>query len=777
MLTSEIKQKIDSARNILVGKIPTPTGQVEQITLALVYKFMNDIDEQNKELGGELKFFTGDYQKYAWKNLLDKSLSAYEWVTAYGEGLEKMHLNPNLPQFFRNVFRGAFLPFRDPEVLTIFLKQIDEFRYGVNGDLGDAFEYLLQVMGTQGDAGQFLTPRHHINFIVSVVDPQKTDKTLDPAEGTAGFLISSYLHILRQNTKPGSDLLGSALTYDERKKLSENFVGYDISHDMVRLSLVNLYLHGFADPRIYEYDTLGNVDRWDDDFDCILTNPPFMTPRGGVKPHRRFSIQAKRSEVLFVDYIMEHLNPNGKAGIIVPEGIIFQSATAYKALRKMMIDQNFLYAVVSLPAGIFQPYSGVKTSILFMDRVLAKKTNDILFVKIENDGFDLGAQRRPIDKNDLPKAAEIIKRYKLSLQTGKPFVLSDEDKQMASLVPIEKIGKSGDYNLSGDRYKEIAVSVNQKWPLVDIGSVIETITPPQKIQKSDFNIKGKYPIIDQSQEEISGWSDNDDAIIPVEKPLVIFGDHTCAVKYVDKPFIQGADGIKILFTKETLFPKYLFYSLKYKPIESDGYKRHFSKLRETKIPLPPFEVQQEIVSQLDSYQKIIDGAKQIVDNYKPEIKIDPDWELKKLGDICELISGQHIMSEDYNENGEGTPYLTGPFDFGTINPVISKWTTKPKVIAKQNDILITVKGSGIGKLNILNIPEVSISRQLMAIRSTVLDSSFLYTILFDLYDHFQKEGVGAAIPGLDRNDILSLKIPLPPLNIQRQIVSRIEEEQ
>jgi len=353
MLTAEIKSKIDSARNILVGKIPTPTGQVEQITLALVYKFMNDIDEQNKELGGELKFFTGEYSKYAWKHLLDKSLSAYERVTAYGEGLEKMYLNPNLPQFFRNVFRGAFLPFRDPEVLTIFLKQIDEFKYGVNGDLGDAFEYLLQEMGTQGDAGQFLTPRHIINFIVSIVDPLKTDKILDPAEGTAGFLISSYLHILKQNTKTGSETPGSSLTYDERKKLSDNLVGYDISHDMVRLSLVNLYLHGFADPKIYEYDTLGNLDRWDDDFDCILTNPPFMTPKGGVKPHKRFSIQAKKSEVLFVDYIMEHLNPNGKAGIIVPEGIIFQSATAYKALRKMMVDQNFLYAVVSLPAGVF----------------------------------------------------------------------------------------------------------------------------------------------------------------------------------------------------------------------------------------------------------------------------------------------------------------------------------------------------------------------------------------------------------------------------------------
>jgi len=460
MLTSEIKQKIDNARNILVGKIPTPTGQVEQITLALVYKFMNDIDDQNVELGGSQKFFTGEYQKYAWHNLLDKSLSAYERVTSYGEGLEKMHLNPNLPQFFRNVFRGAFLPFRDPEVLTLFLKQIDEFRYGHNGDLGDAFEYLLQVMGTQGDAGQFLTPRHIINFIVNIVDPQKTDTILDPAVGTAGFLISAYQHILKENTKQGSTLPGSALSIDERKRFANSFNGYDVSHDLVRLSLVNLYLHNFADPKIYEYDTLGNLDRWDDDFDCILTNPPFMTPKGGVKPHKKFSIQAKRSEVLFVDYIMEHLRPNGKAGIIVPEGIIFQSATAYKALRKMMIDQNFLYAVVSLPAGVFQPYSGVKTSILLMDRILAKKSKDILFVKVENDGFDLGAQRRPTDKNDLPRAAEILKRYKLNIQIGNPLELSDDEKKMASLVPIEKIGQSGDYNLSGDRYKETLALVN-----------------------------------------------------------------------------------------------------------------------------------------------------------------------------------------------------------------------------------------------------------------------------------------------------------------------------
>ena len=142
---------------------------------------------------------------------------------------------------------------------------------------------------------------------------------------------------------------------------------------MVRLSLVNMYLHGFADPHISEYDTLTSQDRWNEYADVILANPPFMSPKGGIKPHNRFSVQSKRSEVLFVDYMAEHLTPSGRAGIIVPEGIIFQSQTAYKQLRKMLVEE-YLVAVVSLPAGVFNPYSGVKTSILILDKSLAKKS-------------------------------------------------------------------------------------------------------------------------------------------------------------------------------------------------------------------------------------------------------------------------------------------------------------------------------------------------------------------------------------------------------------------
>ena len=468
MLDSETKRRIDTARDILVGKIPDPKSQIEQITIALIYKFMDDMDKKSEELGGKAKFFTGAYSKYSWSKLMDASLSGFELVNTYGEAIQSMNQNPNLPQLFRDIFKNAYLPYRDPETLKAFLRIIDDFKYDHSERLGDAFEYLLSVMGSQGDAGQFRTPRHLIEFIVDVVDPSINDTVLDPACGTAGFLISAYKHILEKNIKDGK----VNLTPDERKKLVENVVGYDISPDMVRLSLVNLYLHGFKDPHIYEYDTLTSDEKWDDTFDVCLANPPFMTPKGGIRPHKRFSVSSNRAEVLFVDYMAEHLNVDGKAGIVVPEGIIFQSGTAYKNLRKMLLDGS-LYAVVSLPAGVFNPYSGVKTSILFLDKRIAKKTKDILFVKVEADGFNLGAQRREIKNNDLPLALEIIKDYQETILEGKKLLnrkFGIEGFEIGHVVSKDKIKENG-YNLSGDRYKEEIV-YDGNWDLVELGEAI-----------------------------------------------------------------------------------------------------------------------------------------------------------------------------------------------------------------------------------------------------------------------------------------------------------------
>ncbi len=250
-------------------------------------------------MGFPRKFFTGDFERYSWAKLTAPGVGGQEMLNIYAEALTKMVENDNLPELFRNIFRNAYLPYRDPETLRSFLREIGGFSYDNSERLGDAFEYLLSVLGSQGDAGQFRTPRHIIDFMVEILDPRKGEIILDPACGTAGFLISSFKHILKENTTDavGSDSNGAAndpfeatldspmryagdmLTPDDRKRLSNNIKGYDISPDMVRLSLVNLYLHGFANPKIEEYDTLTNEDKWGETADVILANPIHVPKR------------------------------------------------------------------------------------------------------------------------------------------------------------------------------------------------------------------------------------------------------------------------------------------------------------------------------------------------------------------------------------------------------------------------------------------------------------------------------------------------------------------
>jgi len=622
MLTAETKRKIDYLRDVLVGKIPVPSQQIEQITLGLIYKFMSDIDEQNEELGGQ-SFFSGEYKKYSWKNIMDRSLAGYERVLLYAEGLEKMSRNDKLPQLFRDIFKGAFLPFKDPVVLDLFLKGINEFKYEHSEELGDAFEYLLSTAASQGDAGQFRTPSHIIDFIVEAVDPQKEDRILDPACGTAGFLVFAYQHILKNNMDKKSGKPGSLLTSTERKKLTQNIVGYDISPEMVRLSLVNLYLHGFAEPNIYEYDTLSSLERWDDSFDCLLANPPFMTPRGGIKPHNRFPIQSKRSEVLFVDYIIEHLTPNGKAGIIVPEGIIFQSGSAYKQLRKMLVEDG-LWAVISLPQGVFNPYSGVKTSILFFSKPIARQTKEILFVRVENDGFDLGAQRRPIDKNDLPKALEVIKKYKQAVQQKEKFSLTKDEQKFASVVKKEKIAEDGEYNLSANRYagSERGIELNGAWKFVKLGEICEFIGKGKR-PASFASDNGNVPFIASSPTRKKC------AVADYNMEAIIIGDGGSAnIHYVNGQF-SASDHTYILKNKdnESLSLKFVYQMIANnlavieKGFRGVGLKNVSKKyLQSIQIPLPPIEVQQQIVAELDGYQKIVEANKELIKIFEQKIK-------------------------------------------------------------------------------------------------------------------------------------------------------------
>ena len=773
MLDSDTKRRIDTARDILVGKVPDPKSQVEQITIALIYKFMDDMDAESEEFGGKRSFFAGEFARYSWTKLTRAGLGGHETLNLYAEAIAKMPENPGIPPLFRDIFNNAYLPYRDPETLRAFLKVIDEFTYDHSERLGDAFEYLLSVLGSQGAAGQFRTPRHIIEFIVAVIDPKKGETVLDPACGTAGFLISSHKHIIAANTDPQGN---SILTPDDKGRLAANLKGYDISPDMVRLSLVNMYLHGFADPHIFEYDTLTSEERWNEYADVILANPPFMTPKGGIRPHNRFSVQSKRSEVLFVDYMAEHLMPSGRAGIIVPEGIIFKSQNAYKQLRKMLVEE-YVVAVVSLPAGVFNPYSGVKTSILILDKSLAKKTNRIGFFKIESDGFDLGAQRREIDKNDLPQVKAEIAEYLRRLRAEEP--VEDFEPAQGLIVEKGKVSANEDYNLSGERYREGQQPITT-YPWHKVGTLIKTITPPAKIQKAAFAKTGLFPIIDQSQNDIAGWTNDEESLVHPSEPLVVFGDHTCVVKLVEMPFAQGADGIKILSTAESLHPRFLYLVLRVKPLANEGYRRHFSKLKEYELPLPPLDVQKEIVVEIEGYQKVIDGARAVVDNYRPHMRIRSEWPMVALGEVCSL-GGTITRDVDFSlpyfgadsiESNTGKLLKTETAQVQRVSGPVYEFAGERLLYSKIRPYL--------NKLAVVDLRGYCSSDMypLLPNRSKIhITYLAIYMLSKAFNEHIRGHHERASIPKINRSQLFGTTIPLPPLETQQKIVAEIAAEQ
>lgn len=425
MLTTKNKTAIDNCRQILVGKIPSPEGQIEQITMAMLYKFMDDMDKESNSLGGKTKFFTGEYEKYSWRKIMSKTISAQERYNLYTEALEKFYVHPTMDTMFREIFKGANVPFKEADFLTLFLREIDKgFDYSDSETLGDAYEYLLSDQASQKGLGQFRTPRHIIDFIVSIVQPKKNETILDPACGTAGFLISAYKYILDSNKK---NKAGDMLNYDEKVEVLKHLTGYDIEPKMVKIARMNMFLHGATNPDIYEYDTLSMDTKWDEKFNVIIANPPFMTPKGGIKPHKKFNVTANRSEVLFVDYIASHLRSEGRAGIIIPDGVVSNMFKAFVDVRKNIVE-NSLVAVISLPGGVFQPYAGVSTFILILDKKISKERKEILFTELNNDGFSLTKQRKPIAGSEIPEITKLVNEYIYNnvIPKDKGFVVSKE---------------------------------------------------------------------------------------------------------------------------------------------------------------------------------------------------------------------------------------------------------------------------------------------------------------------------------------------------------------
>jgi type I restriction enzyme M protein len=617
MLNSETKRHIDAARDVLVGVAPNPTTQIDQITYALIYKFMDDMDQAAIRAGGEPSFFVGDLEPFAWSKLVDSRMGNQEKMNQYGAALIKFSEAKQLPELFRTIFRSAFLPYRSPETLGLFLKEISHFDYSHPEELGNAYEYLLSIMASQGDAGQFRTPRHIIDFIVELINPSKDDKILDPACGTGGFLVSAYNHILEQHDgKNDINRLEKTLTPDERKKLMQNLQGYDIDPTMVRIAQVNMYLHQFKSPQIFQYDSLTNDERWTEKFDVIMANPPFMTPKGGIQPHKKFSINSSRSEVLFVDYIIGHMKPRGRAAVVVYEPVLFQSSAAHIELRKKMI-QDGLVCVVSLPRGVFEPYSGVKTSILFFDKDLAERIGTILFSKINKDGFELTALRKPEENNDLPKVANEVKSW---------FDSKSDALDLSIEISREQVKADENVSLIVERFFTPDVPTGEN--AVVIGDLLAPVSKVPRVRNENLpilSITMTRGLVDQSEKfnkriasaDISNYKKvfRDQLVIgfPIDEGVLGFQQkyEAAAVSPAYEVWeLRDIKSVNIRYLELLLRSPYMRDIYRSQMQSSVSRRRSVPKALFLKIqlPLPTLEIQNKVVSEIENNERIATDA-------------------------------------------------------------------------------------------------------------------------------------------------------------------------
>ncbi len=447
--------------------VSNPVSYIEQISFLFFLKMLEEWDNegvQAAKISGK-KFnsiFVGEREKYRWSTWSQIPNNEKMFKFVRDEVLEFMvnlHGHEDVQRFFREV------RFMIPDPIT--LREVVDIVSAINFSQidtdakGDAYEHLVSKLATSGRNGQFRTPRHIIRTMVQLVDPQLGQTVLDPACGTAGFLLAAFEHIKAQNSdKPkkveaenGSEYLtghGDNLSEKDWEKLQkETFWGFDVSPDITKIALMNMILHGLDASNVYRRDSLAGVsDKFETmSFDIILANPPFAGAIAVERLRQNLPIKAKDTTTLFLGLMVDGLKPGGTCGVIVNEGVLFVRNKTSVEIRKYILDKTEIQAVVSLPQGVFNPYSGVKTSFLIF-KSTGKPTKKVWFYDVVNDGYSSGTQRRPQpDKNDLP---DLIAKWKTKPNSEKSWNV--DRKQI----------EENDFILAANAYKPAGAGDTQK---------------------------------------------------------------------------------------------------------------------------------------------------------------------------------------------------------------------------------------------------------------------------------------------------------------------------
>ena len=456
MLDQELKSKINLLWNkFWSGGISNPLHAIEQMSYLIFMKRLEDQDllrEQNAKIRGEkfVSIFPG--RKYRWS----------VW-TEYPAQKMLEHVRDEVFPFMRKLNGGGKTTYArymknstfsipTASLLTEAVKIINDMHIKEqNRDTkGDLYEYLLKGLKTAGKNGQFRTPRHIIKMMVELLNPKFGEKICDPACGTAGFLVSAFEHVLKENTSVDlvkeNNYAGDKLNENQWRVLRESTLyGYDFDDVMLKVSLMNLMMHGIEDPNVEQKNTLSKRFEESNFYDVILANPPFKGSIDESDIGENFRTNTKKTELLFLELMYNLLVNGGRCAVIVPSGVLFGNSKAHKNIRQLLLEKCRLDAVISMPSGVFKPYAGVSTAVLFFTK--GENTEEVWFYDMEADGFSLDDKRTPDPKNnDIP---DILKKFKNRHREKKAG-----RKGKSFLVPLKEI-RENDFDLSISKYREI----------------------------------------------------------------------------------------------------------------------------------------------------------------------------------------------------------------------------------------------------------------------------------------------------------------------------------
>jgi type I restriction enzyme M protein len=465
VITGELRSKIDKLwTEFWTGGIANPLTVIEQISFLMFSRLLDIVEsrEENKSRRTGKPFrhiFAPDQQHLRWSH----------FKNAGGDAMLRAIRDEVFPHFktvaldggkFGEYMKDAQLMIQKPSLLVTAVNMVDELPLTEGDTKGDLYEYLLSKLTTAGVNGQFRTPRHIIRLMVEMLAPRPDEVVGDPACGTAGFLVETMHYLLRVYTSPegvfddgvgGQTFSGDLLEPHRDHIQTRMFHGFDFDATMLRIAAMNLLLHGIDAPDIHYQDTLsaGFPDRFpelaENAFDVILANPPFKGSLDYDDVHKSLlsKVKTKKTELLFVALILRMLRLGGRSATIVPDGVLFGSSNAHQALRKLLVDDNQLEAVISLPSGVFKPYAGVSTGIIVFTK--GGRTKEVFFYDVQADGFSLDDKRDKIEADDLP---DVLARWR----NRDPKTDTDR-KQKHFFVAADQI-RENKYDLSINRYKE-----------------------------------------------------------------------------------------------------------------------------------------------------------------------------------------------------------------------------------------------------------------------------------------------------------------------------------